>query len=63
MVKDSKRFPETNGWGYAKLKHDAASGTFAPLRIEASQAGALCHNCHIRGAKARDYVYTSYAQR
>ncbi len=63
MVKDSKRFPDTNGWGYAKLKYDAASRTFAPLKIEASETRTLCHNCHIRGAKARDFVYTSYAQR
>lgn len=64
MVKDSKRFPDTNGWGYAKLKYDAASRTFVPLKIEASETRTLCHNCHVSGAKAaRDFVYTSYAQR
>ena len=63
MVKDSKRFPDTNGWGYAKLKYDAASDTFTPLKIEASETRTLCHQCHIRGAKAHDFVYTSYARR
>src|SRR5262245_28234437 len=63
MVKDSKRFPQTNGWGYAKLKYEAASRTFTPLRIELSEMRMLCHNCHVAGAKARDFVYTSYAPR
>jgi len=35
MVKDSRRFAETNGWGYATLKHDAASDTFRPFAGEA----------------------------
>jgi Cytochrome P460 len=63
MVKDSKRFPQTNGWGYAKLTYDAASNTFTPLKIEMSNMRSLCHGCHVSGAKARDFVYTSYAQR
>src|SRR5829696_10590694 len=28
MVKDSKRFPDTNGWGYATFEYDAPSGAF-----------------------------------
>ena len=30
IVKDSKRFSGTHGWGYAMFDYDAASGTFAP---------------------------------
>ena len=30
MVKDSKRFADSGGWGWATFKYDAASGTFAP---------------------------------
>ena len=30
MVKDSKRFPDTNGWGYATFQYDASSDTFKP---------------------------------
>jgi hypothetical protein len=29
IEKDSQRFPETNGWGYAEFLYDAASDTFA----------------------------------
>ncbi|HTP85453.1 MAG TPA: cytochrome P460 family protein [Bryobacteraceae bacterium] len=58
MVKDSKRFPDTHGWGYAEFTYDAASGTFSPLGT-----GAKCGNtCHTRAA-ARDYVFTAYHAR
>ena len=30
MEKDSKRFPETGGWGYAQFDYDPASGTYTP---------------------------------
>src|SRR5712671_5535487 len=30
MVKDSKRFADSGGWGYAVFDHDAASDTFSP---------------------------------
>jgi hypothetical protein len=30
IVKDSKRFSDTHGWGYGMFVYDAASGTFAP---------------------------------
>ena len=30
IVKDSKRFSDTHGWGYGMFDYDAASGTFAP---------------------------------
>ena len=62
MVKDSKRFPDTNGWGYATFVYDASSDTFKPATTNPSFARA-CHACHTKGVKARDYVYTSYAQR
>lgn len=64
MVKDSKRFPDTNGWGYATFEHDAASRTFKPSKpTTASNARSLCHGCHTAGAKGRDYVFTEYATR
>jgi hypothetical protein len=62
MVKDSKRFPDTNGWGYADFRYDAASGTFKPFG-DASTAKTFCHSCHVAGAKARDFVYTAYPLR
>src|SRR6187455_1278366 len=30
MVKDSKRFVDSGGWGYAYFRYDAASNTFTP---------------------------------
>ncbi len=30
MVKDSKRFADSGGWGYAVFDYDAASDTFKP---------------------------------
>jgi hypothetical protein len=65
MIKDSKRFPETNGWGYATFQYDATAGTYKPSANHktASFAKDSCHACHTSGAKARDFVYTDYAKR
>jgi hypothetical protein len=64
MVKDSKRFPDTNGWGYATFEYDTSSSTFRPTKPStASNARSLCHGCHIAGAQARDFVFTDYAKR
>jgi hypothetical protein len=66
MVKDSKRFADSGGWGYAAFKYDVASNNFTPFTMadqppQANDArcGAACHTV----AKARDYVFTEYAQR
>jgi hypothetical protein len=61
MVKDSKRFPGTNGWWYATFRHDAASGTWTAFGDSPAFANT-CHACHTV-VKGRDYVYTSYAHR
>jgi hypothetical protein len=64
MVKDAKRFPDTDGWGYATFQYDASPGTFKPVKpTTASNARSLCHGCHTAGAKTRDFVFTSYAKR
>lgn len=66
MMKDSKRFPDTDGWGYATFQPDLPSGTFKPHAGHklASFAKTLCHDCHTTGAtKARDFVYTDFAKR
>ena len=62
MVKDSKRFPDTNGWGYATFQYDASSDTFKPSTTNPSFARG-CHACHTANAKARDFVFTDYAKR
>jgi hypothetical protein len=63
MVKDSKRFPETNGWGYATFQYDAATDAYKPATNDPNIGKTLCHVCHTRGAKARDFVFTEYAMR
>jgi hypothetical protein len=63
MVKDAKRFPETDGWGYAQFNYDAVSGTFKPLGSSPGFAKAACHQCHMQFAKQRDFVFSRYAPR
>lgn len=62
MLKDSKRFPETNGWGYASFKYDAKTDTFSAFG-ESADFAKTCHACHTAFVKARDYVYTDYQKR
>ena len=66
MVKDSKRFPDSGGWGWAVFEYDAASDTFRPgtLADHPPQANdAKCgFECHT-GVKTKDYVFTDYAHR
>jgi hypothetical protein len=66
MVKDSKRFADSGGWGYAAFEYDAASNTFRPAdesgkppQAHDARCGFACHTV----AKARDYVFTEYATR
>jgi hypothetical protein len=66
MVKDSKRFADSGGWGYAVFDYDAASDTFKPgtsAGMPPQGNDAKCgYACHTR-AKARDYVFTDYGRR
>ncbi|HJZ73376.1 MAG TPA: cytochrome P460 family protein [Vicinamibacterales bacterium] len=66
MVKDSKRFADSGGWGYAVFDYNAASDTFTPGTTAGTppQANdAKCgFACHTR-AKTRDYVFTDYGKR
>ena len=66
MVKDSKRFADSGGWGYAVFDYDTASDTFKPGNSASmppqgndAKCGAACHT----QAKATDYVFTQYAKR
>jgi hypothetical protein len=66
MVKDSKRFGDSGGWGYAEFEFDDASDTFRPgtLTDQPPQAndakcGAACHTA----AQKHDYVFTVYPKR
>ena len=61
MLKDSKRFPKTNGWGYATFRYDAASDKFKAFG-DSPEFVNTCHGCHTL-VKARDFVFTDYAKR
>jgi len=66
MVKDSKRFADSGGWGYAEFEYDAASDTFRPgteadepPQANDAKCGFACHTI----AQTRDYVFTEYGHR
>ena len=66
MEKDSTRFAESGGWGYALFDYDAGSKTFkpgtkasTPPQGNNARCGFACHS----SAKARDYVFTEYGKR
>jgi hypothetical protein len=66
MVKDSKRFADSGGWGYAMFKYDVAADTFTPGTLDDKPPqgdDAKCgFACHTIVAK-QDYVFTQYAKR
>jgi Cytochrome P460 len=51
MVKDSKRYATTGGWGFAQFDN----GKPAQNVVQSA-----CFACH-EPAKARDFVFTRYA--
>jgi len=66
MVKDSKRFADSGGWGWGAFKYDPASDTFTPAttadqppQANDAKCGLGCHTI----VKARDYVFTDYGKR
>ncbi len=66
MVKDSKRFADSGGWGWAVFEYDAASNTFRPGTVTEkppqgndAKCGFACHTI----VKTRDYVFTEYGHR
>src|SRR5262245_22940828 len=66
MVKDSKKFADSGGWGYAVFDYDTATGAFAPGTTKGfppqgndAKCGFACHTT----VKTRDYVFTEYGQR
>jgi hypothetical protein len=66
MVKDSKRFADSGGWGWAAFKYDGASDRFSPAtqadmppQANDAKCGLACHTI----ARTRDYVFTEYGKR
>ena len=66
MVKDSKRFADSGGWGYAVFDYDGKSDSFTPGTLAGNppqgndaKCGFACHTI----VKTRDYVFTEYGRR
>jgi hypothetical protein len=66
MVKDSKRFADSGGWGWAVFDFDAATNSFRPgdanskpPQANDAKCGLACHTI----AKNNDYVFTEYPTR
>jgi hypothetical protein len=66
MVKDSKRFADSGGWGYGTFDYDGASDKFTPGTTadkppqgNDAKCGFACHTL----VKTRDYVFTDYGHR
>ena len=65
MVKDSKRFADSGGWGYGAFEYEGSDlfrpGTTqdSPPQANDAKCGLACHSI----AKTRDYVFTEYQRR
>jgi len=58
IEKDSKRFPNSGGWGYALFNYEAASDKFT-----ADPSPSDCgHVCHV-AVKAKDHIFHPYQKR
>ena len=66
MVKDSKRFSDSGGWGYGEFEFDDATDAFRPGTTSDqppqgsdAKCGLACHTI----VKDRDYVFTLFPKR
>lgn len=59
IEKDSKKYPNTQGWAYAVFDYQSASDTFVPNKTGTIECG---FSCHTRVAK-KDYIFTAYGKR
>jgi hypothetical protein len=66
MVKDSRRFADSGGWGYAQFDFDPASDALkpgdeasTPPQEHDAKCGFACHTL----VADKDYVFTAYPKR
>jgi hypothetical protein len=66
MQRDSKRFADSGGWGWAVFDYDAAADKFTPgttastpPQANDAKCGFACHTI----VKNRDFVFTEYGKR
>ncbi|MEP6571907.1 MAG: cytochrome P460 family protein [Gemmatimonadota bacterium] len=66
MVKDTKRFADSGGWGWGAFEYEAATHAFrpgntsdSPPQANDAKCGFACHTI----VKNRDFVFTNYGPR
>ena len=66
MVRDSKRFTDSGGWGWGAFNYDATTDTFTPATLadqppqgNDAKCGFACHTIVAK----KDYVFTAYPKR
>ena len=66
MVKDTHRFADSGGWGWAVFEFDAGTNTWRPgnesdmpPQAHDAKCGFSCHT----GVADKDYVFTAYGKR
>jgi len=59
IEKNSKKFPNSGGWGYALFNYDAASAKFT---VDPTGVADCGHACHV-AVKAKDHIFHPYQKR
>ena len=62
IEKDSQRFPDTSGWGYAHFLCEAASDTIKPFGSDSSFGKEICYQCYTL-VTAKDFIFTGHPRR
>jgi hypothetical protein len=62
IEKDSKKFPDSSGWGFAQFSYDPPAAKFTAYGKDSSFSTKVCYECHI-AVKANDYIFTAYPLR
>lgn len=62
IEKDSKRFSDSSGWGFAQFLYHPASNTFTAYGKDAAFGVTVCYECHTK-VKNSDYIFTKYPLR
>ncbi len=61
MIKDSKRFKDSAGWGFARFVRDQKTGKYKVFG-KSPKDYAQCFSCH-KLVKHKDFVFTDYVRR
>src|SRR5256714_2015901 len=59
MEKDSKRFPQTGGWGYALFNYDGATGKVTADATARADCGNACHTA----GKSKGFIFPPHQTR